>query len=56
MDFGGQYTRAFIFMGDLCRAIRLALEGNVSGEVFQIATRMRKVHHRVGKYERQLDC
>lgn len=34
---GGQ-TRDFIFVEDLCRAILLALESDVAGEVFQIAT------------------
>jgi UDP-glucose 4-epimerase len=34
----GQQTRDFIYVGDLCRAILLALDSNVSGEVFQIAT------------------
>jgi UDP-glucose 4-epimerase len=34
----GQQTRDFIYVGDLCRAIQLALESDVAGEVFQIAT------------------
>lgn len=34
----GQQTRDFIYVDDLCRAIVLALESDVSGEVFQIAT------------------
>lgn len=34
----GQQTRDFIFVGDLCRAIQLALESEISGELFQIAT------------------
>lgn len=34
----GQQTRDFIYVGDLCRAVALALESNVGGEVFQIAT------------------
>jgi UDP-glucose 4-epimerase len=34
----GQQTRDFIFVGDLCRAIQLGLESNISGELFQIAT------------------
>lgn len=38
IDGDGQQTRDFIYVDDLCRAILLALEGNVSGEVFQIAT------------------
>jgi UDP-glucose 4-epimerase len=38
IDGDGQQTRDFIFVDDLCRAIQLALESDVSGEVFQIAT------------------
>lgn len=38
IDGDGQQTRDFICVDDLCRAILLALEGGVSGEVFQIAT------------------
>ena len=38
IDGDGQQTRDFIYVGDLCRAILLALESDVSGEVFQIAT------------------
>jgi len=38
IDGDGQQTRDFIYVKDLCRAILLALESNVSGEVFQIAT------------------
>jgi UDP-glucose 4-epimerase len=34
----GQQTRDFIYVADLCQAINLALEADVSGEVFQIAT------------------
>lgn len=34
----GEQTRDFVHVHDLCSAIRLALESNVSGEVFQIAT------------------
>ena len=34
----GQQTRDFIYVVDLCRAILLALESDVSGELFQIAT------------------
>jgi UDP-glucose 4-epimerase len=34
----GQQTRDFVYVGDLCRAILLALESDVGGEVFQIAT------------------
>jgi UDP-glucose 4-epimerase len=34
----GKQTRDFIYVADLCRAIFLALEADVSGEVFQIAT------------------
>ena len=36
IDGDGQQTRDFIYVGDLCRAILLALEREVSGEVFQI--------------------
>jgi UDP-glucose 4-epimerase len=38
IDGDGRQTRDFIYVGDLCRAILLALEGDLSGEVFQIAT------------------
>ncbi|NQT48186.1 MAG: NAD-dependent epimerase/dehydratase family protein [Chloroflexi bacterium] len=38
IDGDGEQTRDFIYVDDLCRAILLALESNVSGEVFQIAT------------------
>ena len=38
IDGDGRQTRDFIYVGDLCRAILLALESEVSGEVFQIAT------------------
>lgn len=38
VDGDGQQTRDFIYVGDLCRAILLALESNISGEVFQVAT------------------
>ena len=38
IDGDGQQTRDFIYVDDLCRAILQALESNVSGEVFQIAT------------------
>jgi UDP-glucose 4-epimerase len=38
IDGDGLQTRDFIYVGDLCRAIRLALASDVSGEVFQIAT------------------
>jgi UDP-glucose 4-epimerase len=38
IDGDGQQTRDFIHVLDLCRAILLALERDVSGEVFQIAT------------------
>ena len=34
----GLQTRDFIYVEDLCRAIILALESDVAGEVFQIAT------------------
>lgn len=38
VDGDGQQTRDFVYVGDLCNAIALALESNVSGEVFQVAT------------------
>lgn len=38
IDGDGQQTRDFVYVGDLCRAILMALESEVSGEVFQIAT------------------
>jgi len=38
VDGDGGQTRDFIYVGDLCRAILLALESRVSGEVIQIAT------------------
>jgi UDP-glucose 4-epimerase len=38
IDGDGRQTRDFIYVGDLCRAISLALESEIGGEVFQIAT------------------
>jgi UDP-glucose 4-epimerase len=38
IDGDGQQTRDFVYVEDLCRAIALALETDVGGEVFQIAT------------------
>ncbi len=38
IDGDGQQTRDFIYVDDLCRAVHLALESKISGEVFQIAT------------------
>lgn len=38
IDGDGQQTRDFIYVGDLCRAIHLALQTEVAGELFQIAT------------------
>ncbi|MEM7118298.1 MAG: NAD-dependent epimerase/dehydratase family protein [Chloroflexota bacterium] len=38
IDGDGLQTRDFIYVADLCEAVRLALESDVSGEVFQIAT------------------
>ena len=35
---GGEQTRDFVYVEDLCRAIRLSLESDVGGEVFQIGT------------------
>jgi UDP-glucose 4-epimerase len=40
IDGDGQQTRDFIYVDDLCKAIMLALESSISGEVFQIATGM----------------
>jgi UDP-glucose 4-epimerase len=38
IDGDGQQTRDFIYVGDLCRAILMALESEVCGEIFQVAT------------------
>ena len=38
LDGDGEQTRDFIYVGDLCNAILLALGSRVAGEVFQIAT------------------
>ncbi len=38
VDGDGEQTRDFIYVGDLCLAVLLALESDVAGEVFQIAT------------------
>ena len=38
IDGDGGQTRDFIYVDDLCRAIVLALESNVGGEIFQVAT------------------
>ncbi len=38
IDGDGLQTRDFIFIEDLCEAIGLALESQVGGEIFQIAT------------------
>ncbi len=38
IDGDGHQTRDFIHVGDLCRAILPALESDVSGEVFQVAS------------------
>ncbi len=38
IDGSGQQTRDFIYVEDLCRAIACALNSQISGEVFQIAT------------------
>ena len=38
IDGDGQQTRDFIYVEDLCRAIVLALESKVKGEIFQVAT------------------
>ncbi len=34
----GRQTRDFIYVGDVCRAIGMALDSDVAGEVFQIAS------------------
>jgi UDP-glucose 4-epimerase len=51
VDGDGEQTRDFIYVGDLCRAVLLALESTVSGEVFQIATgvetRIQEIAHLV---------
>lgn len=38
IDGDGGQTRDFIYVGDLCRAVLLALESGIGGEVFQVAT------------------
>ena len=38
IDGSGGQTRDFIYVGDLCRAVQLALDSEISGEIFQIAT------------------
>ncbi|MCB9158565.1 MAG: NAD-dependent epimerase/dehydratase family protein [Caldilineaceae bacterium] len=38
IDGDGLQTRDFIYVGDLCEAVVLALESDIGGEVFQIAT------------------
>lgn len=38
VDGDGGQTRDFIHVDDLCRAVVLALQSDVSGDVFQIAT------------------
>jgi UDP-glucose 4-epimerase len=38
IDGDGSQTRDFIYVGDLCQAILLALQSQVSGEIYQIAT------------------
>jgi len=38
VDGDGQQTRDFVYVGDLCRAIFLALKSDIAGEVFQVAT------------------
>lgn len=38
VDGDGQQTRDFVYVGDLCRAVLLALQSELAGEVFQIAT------------------
>jgi UDP-glucose 4-epimerase len=38
---GGEQTRDFIHVEDVCRAIIAALESNVSGEIFQVGTEIK---------------
>ena len=38
VDGDGGQTRDFIYVGDLCRAVQVAVESDVGGEIFQIAT------------------
>ncbi len=38
IDGDGMQTRDFVYVGDLCRAIVMALESSIGGETFQIAT------------------
>jgi len=38
IDGDGEQTRDFLYVDDLCRAILLALESDVAGEVFHVAT------------------
>ncbi len=38
IDGSGEQTRDFIYVGDLCAAVLLALDSGLGGEVFQIAT------------------
>jgi UDP-glucose 4-epimerase len=38
VEGGGNQTRDFIYVDDICRAIEAALGSDVSGEIFQIAT------------------
>lgn len=38
IDGDGHQTRDFIYVEDLCQVIHLALESDISGELFQIAT------------------
>ncbi len=45
IDGDGEQTRDFIYVGDLCRAILLALDSTISGEVFQVATGVETTIH-----------
>jgi UDP-glucose 4-epimerase len=38
VDGDGQQTRDFVYVGDICCAIQLALESDAGGEIFQVAT------------------
>ncbi len=54
IDGDGRQTRDFIYVGDLCRAVKLALESDISGEVFQIATGVETSIHQLAELVRQV--
>jgi UDP-glucose 4-epimerase len=56
IDGDGQQTRDFIFVGDLCRAILLALEDSVCGEVFQVATGTETTIHELAELVKRTSC